>query len=243
MNIRGLYTIPAAHNFAESLAGGLLQETKDSPEELARYLILLPTRRACRNVQAAFLKLTDGKPLLLPRLQPIGDIDQDELSLHGLVQGNEQNQGQDIIHIPEAMPPMQRQILLSRLISALPDFSNQPGQNMTLAAMLGQLMDQIYTEDLDIQDLPSLIDNHELSEHWQITTKFLEVLSKSWPEILAEKGLIDTADRRNRLLKALNSLWQQSPPGHPVIIAGSTGSIPATAVLMKTALSLPRGSL
>jgi glycerol kinase len=43
--------------------------------------VLLPSRRACLALRDTFLELSDGRPLLLPRLQPVGDIDADELLL------------------------------------------------------------------------------------------------------------------------------------------------------------------
>ena len=45
-------------------------------------------------------------------------------------------------------------------------------------------------------------------------------------------GFVDGAKRRSLLLDALSKKWQTTPPQDPVIIAGSTGSLPATARLM-----------
>ena len=230
-----IYTIPPGISFVKTLAAGLLQETAHEPEKLASYLIMLPTRRACRALQEAFLQETDGKPLLLPRLQPLGDIDEEELFISG--------QGQEEVDIPPAMPALKRQILLAQAISKLPDFSRGPEQDIAFAGMLGQLMDQIHTENLNLSDLPNIVDREVFAHHWQITVDFLKILSEHWPKILQEHGLIDTADRRNRLIKALNSHWQKAPPDYPVIAAGSTGSIPATGALLKTISTLPQGSV
>ena len=83
---RHVYSIPAGIGFVDALAASLLDETAGDPLALSGYRILLPTRRACRALQEAFLRQGDGRPLLLPRLQPLGDIDADELLLAG---GNE----------------------------------------------------------------------------------------------------------------------------------------------------------
>ena len=77
-----VFTIPPSFSFADTLANGLLEETKNNRHLLADYTILLPTRRACRTLREAFLKITDGKPLLLPKIQAIGDIDADELFIN-----------------------------------------------------------------------------------------------------------------------------------------------------------------
>ena len=70
-----VFTIPAGIGFAEALAARLLDETAGDPLALAGYRVLLPTRRACRALQEAFLRRSEGRPLLLPRLEPLGDIE------------------------------------------------------------------------------------------------------------------------------------------------------------------------
>ena len=42
---------------------------------------LLPTRRACRALTMAFVRQSKGRPLLLPRMTPLGDIDDDDLGI------------------------------------------------------------------------------------------------------------------------------------------------------------------
>jgi len=166
--------------------------------------------------------------------QPLGDIDEDELYITGTELDT---------NIPPAMSPLKRQILLAKTISKLPNFTRGPEQDFILAKALGQLMDQIHTENLDLKDLPKLVDRNEFAEHWQITVDFLSILSEHWPNVLKENGMIDSADRRNRLMYALNKHWIENPPSHPIIAAGSTGSIPATATLLKTISNLPKGSI
>ena len=75
---RYVQTIPAGYPFARTLAANLLDEAQGRPEFLARSTILLPTRRACRVLRECFLDISGGKPVLLPRLTPIGDVDEGE---------------------------------------------------------------------------------------------------------------------------------------------------------------------
>ncbi|MCB1562636.1 MAG: double-strand break repair protein AddB [Alphaproteobacteria bacterium] len=232
----GLFSIPAGIPFARALAAQLLFETQDNPENLSRYKILLPTRRACRTLQESFLRLSEKQAVLLPRLQPLGDVDEDELSLSLAGQAGLSK----FLEIPPAMPPLQRQILLARLIAGRQDFTQGFDRALALAAALGYLMDQIHTEGLDMADMAALVPN-EFASHWQITLRFLEILSIEWPKILAESGLIEAADRRNRLMNALSDFWEENPPEMPVIAAGSTGSIPATGRLLGVIAGLPQG--
>ncbi|MCB9983564.1 MAG: double-strand break repair protein AddB [Rhodospirillales bacterium] len=236
-------TIPAGLPFSRLLAADLLNQYKARENHLSEVLILLPTRRACRVLQDSFLELRGSKPMILPRLQPIGDLDEEELSLS--ITG--QSGGDHAWSLPGALPPLQRQILLAKLIRQIHQDESSPlgqshEQSLKLARALGQLMDHIYTENLDMADLAGLVPE-DFAEHWQITLKFLEILSEHWPKILAEKHLIDAADRRNRLILALAKFWQTNPPATPVIGAGSTGSIPATARLLSVIAHLPKGQV
>lgn len=231
-----IYTIPAGMSFVDILAKGIMARANNNPEDLARMQILLPTRRACRSLREAFLRLSNGKPLLLPRMGGIGDVDEEELSLSLSAAG-------EALSIPPAIAPLRRLFLLAKLVGARQDYARGPEQDLMLATALGKLMDQIYTEDLDLARLPDLVDRAEFSAHWQVSIKFLEILSLTWPKILREEGVIDAADRRNRLLKHLAARWRTEPPAHPVIAAGSTGSIPATAALLKTIAALPDGGI
>lgn len=237
-----IYNIPAGIPFAKALAKNLLDEYQNAPEDLAGILILLPTRRACRTLREAFLQLNAGKPILLPRMQALGDIDEEELSLS--IAGATKNGGgtQELLNLPPSLPPMRRQILLARAIHAKDDFPHSFDQALTLAKDLGHLMDQIYTENLDIKDLASLVPE-DFATHWQITLDFLKILSEEWPKILESLGVIDIAERRNALIIALSNFWNAHPPQTRIIAAGTTGSIPATAELLKTIAALPNGQI
>lgn len=235
-----LYTIPPAAPFAATLAAGLLARAGAEPEALARARVLLPTRRSCLAVRDAFLAATGGRPLLLPRLVPLGDLDEDELALS-------EAGGLDAAGLPPPMPPLRRQLLLARLVLAWSRARSRregagmaPDQAARLAAELARLLDQVATERLGFDALATLVPE-EYARHWQITLRFLAILKRHWPRLLKSEGALDAAERRNRLLDAQAAAWEKVPPGFPVIAAGSTGSIPATARLMKVVAGLPAG--
>lgn len=230
-----VYTIPAGLSFVDRMASTLREQSGDDPSILASMQLLLPTRRACRSLREAFLRDSMGKPLLLPRMNPIGDVDEEELSL--LVAGTDIE-----LSLGPAIAPMHRLFLLTRLVEKMGQ-GRGIEQDMALAKALAQLMDQAYTENLDLKNLPNAVDRNEFSEHWQISLDFLKILSEHWPLVLKEQGMMDAADRRNRLLKALAANWRNNPPKNRIIAAGSTGSIPATAELLKTIANLPDGCI
>lgn len=228
-----VWTIPARLPFVDTLAAGLLADTAAAPDRLARQIILLPTRRARRTLREAFLRQSQGRALLLPRLLTVSDLD-DEGGLSGLG-------GEGGADIPPEIPPLRRQVLLTRLILAAPGAgkAQTPDQAALLAAELGRLLDQVQTEGLGFDRLAGLVPD-SYAEHWQITLDFLKILTSVWPQVLAAEGCLDPADRRNRLLRAQADLWQAAPPG-PVLAAGLTGSVPAAADLLAVVARLPEG--
>jgi len=75
-----IFSIAAGQPFLDTLVAGLMARAGDDPLVLARQTILLPTRRAVRSLREAFLRAGAGRPLLLPRLVPVGDLDAEEMA-------------------------------------------------------------------------------------------------------------------------------------------------------------------
>jgi ATP-dependent helicase/nuclease subunit B len=229
-----LFNIEAHHPFLRSLALGLQQRFGSS---LASVTILLPTRRAVRDLKSVLLEQSPASATLLPQIRTLGDIEDEDLKW--LLALNGQDSPKFLSAIPPAIDTQKRQLILTHLIrSKDPHLAWQSCYD--LAGELARWLDQTYTEDLDFSNLQNLVPDH-LSKNWQHTLKFLDLLTEFWPKILEEQGEIDPADRRNRLMKLLAQLWQTHPPEHPIIAAGSTASIPATANLLEVILSLPQG--
>ena len=229
-----VFTIPPGLPFVDALAAALLAECRDDPLLLTRYTLLVPTRRAARSLREAFLRQSGGKALLLPRMTPIGDIDEDALAFSAaefaLVAAR--------LDIPPAISELRRRLLLAELIRKAD--GRPPEQAVRLAAELGQLIDQAETERVGFDRLATLVPDR-YAAHWQITLDFLRIVTEHWPKLLEAEGAIDPAARRNRLLDAQAALWRANPPLDPVIAAGSTGSIPATAALLAVTARLPSG--
>lgn len=229
-----VYSIPAGAPFLEALAAGILRRHGADPLELSRVTILLPTRRACRALAEAFLRLGAAQglaALLLPSIRPLGDIDEDELELRGL--GNDTSQ---------PIPDLQRALLLTRLLRASPLAGGDAANAYRLAQNLAELLDAAATEEVGLDRLPDLVQG-ELAEHWQLTLKFLAVIRETWPAIKAERQGLDAAEHRRITMQAWLDFWHAQPPEGPVIAAGSTGTIPATARLLHLVARLPQGAV
>jgi len=233
-----VYTIPAGAPFVDTLAAGIAARLGDDPLSLAAATVLLPTRRACRSLREAFLRRSGGRPMLLPRFSPLGDIDADALSLTA-----EELPGlAGALDLPEKIDGLKRQLLLAEAVLKAPGFAATLPQAVRLGADLGRLIDQVQTERLKFNSLNRLVPD-DYAAHWQDTLKFLTIITEFWPGILDERGLIDPAAHRNAVLETQARVWERQPPDGPVIAAGSTGSIPATADLLAVVAGMPNGAL
>ena len=234
MRLEAFYTIPPGCAFARDLAKGVLAQA-GTPEQLAQTLILVPTRRAQRALSAAFLSSTDGQAMLLPKIKAIGDIDDDSLPDALLP---------DVGELPPAIPEMRRLCLIARQVQSFPIGGQRPSevQAFALARALISLFDQMQNADFDPQELASLWPQ-ELAAHWHDIAQFMTIMTQYWPAILKAEKAMDPVQRRLALLQKQLDIWQQNPPDTPVIVAGSTGTLPATQRLMKLVASLPRGQI
>ncbi|MBI3444919.1 MAG: double-strand break repair protein AddB [Magnetospirillum sp.] len=227
-------TIAPGLAFVDTLAATLLEEAGGDPLALAEMEVLLPTRRACRAMSDAFLRLSGGRPLLLPRLRPLGDMDEEELELSTA----------DPLDLPPAINATERQLILARLILSAAHAQGahvpSPDQAVRLAAELARLLDAVQVERLDFAALAKLVPE-DYAAHWQVTLDFLKILTEAWPALLAKRGELDSEDRLNRMMATQIEAWRAHPPSHPIIAAGSTGSRPATADLLAAVASLPQG--
>ena len=227
-----VYDIPAAAGFLDALARGLLARFPD-PVTLAQATVLLPTRRACRELRHAFLRASEGRALLLPRLQPLGDVETEDLAFQDEVAG-------PWTELPPPGPPLVRLLLLARLVARRFGEAAPRARDLALAAELARLLDQVETEGLDFDGLDRLVPE-ELSRHWQEVLDFLAILTRTWPEIERESGAIGLAAHRRRLHELLAESWRREAPPGPLIAAGSTGSVPTTGLLLSVVARLPQG--
>jgi ATP-dependent helicase/nuclease subunit B len=234
-----VFNIPLGLSFVDCLAKNVLKHAPKSTFSLIDTTILLPNRRSVRALKEAFLRLSDGTPMVLPSIKAIGDVEGEDIALMG---GSDFN----ALDIPEAINPKHRQLILTRLISkAGPRLGFQNlsmPQALGLAKDLAYLIDEVETQEAKWEDLIDIVEK-DLAHHWQQTLKFLEIVTEAWPKVLEDLELIDPSKRRRLLLNNYRKKLERLPPPGPVIAAGSTGTIPATARLLKTISRLPKGAI
>jgi ATP-dependent helicase/nuclease subunit B len=250
-----VFTIPASAPFLptliKALTGGKLGVVAaGDPLALASATLYLPTRRACRLLRDAFLDMLDSDAAILPRIIAIGDIDEDEIAFAEAAAGDI---AADALALRPALGGLERRLLLTHLVTkwatsprlhglgGSPLVAQTPAAACALADDLARLIDDMTTRAVPWEKLDDLVPE-QFDVYWQQTLTFLQIACRQWPEILKERDCIEAVERRDALIKAEAARLARKTDG-PVIVAGSTGSIPSTAELIATIARLPHGAV
>ncbi len=247
-----VFNVPASAPFLRTVIAALVDgrlvdgfEARAHPERLAQATLYLPTRRAGRMVREIFLDELGTDAVLLPRIVALGDIDEDELAF---AEQPESYGGTASLDIPPRLGELDRRLTLANLVAAwakrpvlAPQVVGGPASTLALAGDLARLMDDMVTRGVGWDALNGLVPD-QLDKYWQYSLEFLQIARQAWPAHLQEIRKIEPAARRDLLIEA-EAKRLTAHHGGPVIAAGSTGSMPATARFLHAIASLPQGAV
>ncbi|MFN3548303.1 MAG: double-strand break repair protein AddB [Mesorhizobium sp.] len=253
-------SIPPGVPFLETLADALLAGRlvpgyawDGDPLTLADATIYVPTRRAARELRAVFAArvggMTGAASAILPVIRPLGDFDEDAALF--------EDGAPAALDLAPPIAPMERLLALAPLVQAwkrrLPAHVAQLfaeevvvpsslADAIWLARDLAALMDEIETEGAGWAGLKDLVKD-DLANWWQVTLEFLSIVTTAWPQVLEAIDRSNPAAHRSAMIDAEAARLARNPPAGPVVAAGSTGSIPATARLLAAISRLPKGAV
>jgi ATP-dependent helicase/nuclease subunit B len=247
-----VFTVPISAPFLRSVIAALVDgrlvdgfEARSDPARLATATLYLPTRRSLRVAREMFLDELKTDAAVLPRLVALGDIDEDELAF---AEDRDAFLGPAPLEIPERLDDLQRRLTLARLVAAwaktpvsAPLVIGGPASTLALAGDLARLIDDMVTRGVSWEALDALVPD-QLDKYWQYSLEFLRIARTAWPAYLQEIERIEPAARRDLLIAAEAARLSAHPDG-PVIAAGSTGSMPATAKFLLAVAKLPHGAV
>ncbi len=185
-----LFALPPGADFPSELARGLIERSAGiEPERLARVTLYLNTGRMLRAVRTAFDR---HGARLLPRFRLVTDLALDPAP-----------------GLPLPVPPLQRRLELTRLISALMHRRADLAAGKTaidLADSLARLLDEMHGEAVspDIFEMPDFADDH--ARHWEQCLQFLRIVTG----YLSSDVRPDPEGRRRRIVERLVAIWPKT---------------------------------
>lgn len=258
MRKSNVFTIPPGAPFLRVLArslceGRLVESFRHDPADplsLASVTIYLPTRRAARVLRSEFVDLLGGRSAILPVIRPLGEVDDDAGYFDA-------EPDADLDMLPP-VSSLTRLVELARLVLAwrnrlpqhllsLHDDSPlvapaSPADAIWLAKSLIELIDAVETEETGWSGLERFKDA-DRALWWELSGAFIAVASQYWPGRLGELNRSSPALHRNQSIRAEAARIGGGGATGPVIVAGSTGSIPATADLIAAIHGLDNGAV
>ncbi|MBU6140943.1 MAG: PD-(D/E)XK nuclease family protein [Proteobacteria bacterium] len=180
-------------------------------KDLSEVKILLPTRRSCRELQKILLR--QG---LSPQIIAISDLPSSEKVLSGIDQ---------LLFLVDEIKKQQ--------VFGEVDFA----QAFKISLRLRDLFDEIEREQIDVKKFYE-IDDSNLSEHRQITLDFIKEFYAQIKNSLLKKDVLFATAHQNFSIQEFS---KSLTPDSKIVIAGSTGSVPAVRNLIKAISQLKNG--
>jgi len=241
---------PFLQTLVEAIINGSLLPnwSRKNPFWLSDVTIIVPTRRASLALAEKFALALNGAALL-PDIRTLGG--------EGEGEGEDEEPFLPLVDapvLPGAISPMERRFLLAQMINSWaknhPDaalidpVSGQlnPVRILQMADSLAKLIDDFAIEQVPTAALREIMPEN-LPRNGQLNMDFLEIVLSAWPAILAQRNQVDASERRNLRLQRQAETLEEQFGGRPIIVAGSTGSVPASAELMAAIIKLERGAL
>ncbi len=217
-----VFGLPPGADFPKVLYQGLEDRLATAaPHDWAAVEIYVNTRRMQRRLIDLF---NAGPARLVPRIRLITDI----ASVYGVAGAG------------ETVSPLRRRLelaqVVSRLLDSAPDLAPRSAI-FDLADSLAELMDEMQGEGVSPDAIRDLDVSH-LSAHWDRTRRFIDLIAPYFTETL-----LNAEGQRRLAAERLTALWAETPPTHPIIVAGSTGSRGATSLFMQAVAKLPQGAV
>ena len=219
-----LFGLPPGADFAGDLIRGIEARLAGAPPaDWARTTLLVNTRRMQRHLREAF---DAGPPRALPRIRLITDLAHDPTATD----------------LPPATPALRRQLEIAQLIRGLIDSDPTIAPRAAvhdLAASLVRLLDDMHGEGVAADAIAGL-DVSDESGHWARALTFFGIVERYLDSATDAPSL---EQRQRAAVEGLARRWADTPPDHPIILAGSTGSRGATALLIEAVAKLPKGAV
>jgi double-strand break repair protein AddB len=218
-----VFALPPGADFPRYLVEGIRARfAGQRPDAIAKATVIVNTARMARRVHALF---DEGPATLLPRIQLLGEFANAATA-----------------HLPAATPAIRQRFeliqLVTRLLEQQPDLAARASV-YDLADSLAGLFDEMAGEGVPVGVIEAL-DVSDQSGHWARAQSFFGIARHFLESLDSAPG---QEARQRRAIEAIVQSWEDTPPQHPIILAGSTGSRGTMQLLMQAVAALPQGAV
>lgn len=260
--VPNVFTIAPGQPFVRLVVGELLAGRLlgipfgEEPDRLADLTIHVPTQRVRKLVEEEFVRALAPRPAILPRIRPLAEPG-DPLQLPGEMEAEGDGLSVDVLAGGRVIGALERRFLLLPLVKAwLRGIRAEAGEGpagdaglreeLVLAEELGRLIDEMRIAERPLAMLeaaaPPGYDDAKHDIYWAKSRAFLQIAARAWPGHLQEIGARDEMDIRLDSIEA-EARRIAGGGGGPVLVIGSTGSVPATARLMRAVSRHDQGAI
>jgi len=230
----------------------------EEPHRLADLTIHVPTQRVRKLVEEEFIRALAPRPAILPRIRPLAEPG-DPLLAPEETEAENGGLPLEALAATRIVAPLERRFLLLPMVKAWlrgiridagevshGDAGTELREELVLADELGRLIDEMRIAGVPLAALESTAppgyDEARHDAYWAKSREFLRIAARAWPEHLAEIGARDEMDVRLESIEA-EAKRIESGAGGPVLVIGSTGSVAATARLMRAVSRHAQGAV
>lgn len=199
----------------QDVLGGIAQYVVDYADEhsdplaLQDIVIFVPTNRSRYELGEKIGRLA-GRPLVLPNIYSLSSIDVHDFGLN--LSGNKR-----------ILTKIERQALI---IEVLQKYA-EPHHLLSKSQEVLSFLDEVIIEGISTFEKDSLF-YEDLSEE---SKELLKIVFEEWPTVLSRLDAMDATQLSNKSISEIASLFPFDRK--IVVLAGSTGTIPATRKLMQ----------
>ena len=201
----------------ECVSQRLKEIQKKSHNAYLNTTVILPTRRAVKELKKHLLTRAENRAALFPKMIAVTDFD---------AMGSE-----------DVLSDIKRKGLILKILE-----DSEEGASPEVAHLLMSLLDNINTYEADSGKLNEIVPEI-YAEHWQVTSRFLTDFFEKWHGVLAENNAVEKSKHTILTLKNQVAEWLHTPPSFPVILAGLDGFIPAVKDMILCVENLPQGEV
>lgn len=198
------------------LAKRLMSETAHNPLALKDYGIILPDRISCDIFKQKLQKMNQGRAMIMPQVITMEALDDDVLSLR---LADDADLVERILALPPAVTKRERELHLTREILKHPETADSLATAIGLARELAGFIDELHAANVPLEKIMQL-DAQDFPGDLVKTRNILKIVTDIWPQIKADRGVLDPEERQQMVMGIMNDYVSQNKLKTPLIFAG-----------------------